>query len=79
MPTPKNKLKMTISEEPGALVQAATAIGAALGNATKKVAIVVGRYEPTVAAVKKRLPRKVKKLAKQTAAKKAAARVNASK
>ena len=61
------------------LVQAATTIGAALGTATKKVEIAVGRYEPPVAAAKKRLPRKLKKLSKQVAAKKAAASATASK
>lgn len=72
MPKQKYNLKTTMPEEPGGLVQAGTTIGAALGTATKKVEIAVGRYEPTAAA-KKRLPRKVKKLAKQVAAKKAAA------
>ncbi len=73
MPKQKYNLKMTMPEAPGVLVQAATTIGAALGTATKTVEIAVGRYEPTVAAAKKRLPRKVKKLAKQVAAKKGAA------
>ena len=72
MPTQKNKLNTTIAEAPSVLVEAATAIGSAMGSAAKKVEIAVGRYTPQPVAAKKRLPRKVKKLAKQTAAKKAA-------
>ena len=79
MPKQNYKLKMTMPEEPGILVQAATSIGAALGSATKKVEIAVGRYEPPAAEPKKRLPRKVKKLAKQVEADKAASAAKGSK
>ena len=79
MPKQNYKLNMTMPEKPSALVQAATTIGAALGTATKKVEIAVGRYEPPVAEPKQRLPRKEKKQAKQDAEKKAASATKASK
>ena len=72
MATKKQTNPAPAPKEEAPLVQAASAIGTALGTVTKKVQTVVGRYQVPVAAVKKRMPRKLKKLAKQLAAKKAA-------